>query len=104
LTKKQTTGKWIGVEDLDKPAAGAIDSQPEPSAMNRKESLFSAGAGHGSGAKMDVEDLIRFCWLDPAAAFERLFRIEAFGSGELIPLKLGESVAEQSADIAGYEQ
>lgn len=88
MTKKQRAGKRIGVDDLDKPAAEAIGDQQEPSAINRKESLFSEGAGRGSGAKMDVEDLIRFCWLDPAAAFERLFRIEAFGSGELIPLKL----------------
>lgn len=53
-----------------------------------KESLIFEGEGATAGPPMDLADLIRFCWSHPAAAFERLFRIEAFGSGELIPLRL----------------
>jgi len=57
--------------------------------MEEKKDRFSGeGGSGGSGGKSDLADIIRFCWLEPAKAFERLLRIEAFGSGELIPLRL----------------
>ena len=36
----------------------------------------------------DLADIIRLIWLQPAEAMKALLRIEAFGSGELVPLRL----------------
>jgi hypothetical protein len=56
----------------------------------------------------DLSDIIRLIWLQPAEAMKAILRIEAFGSGELIPLELNSVQAilhkrvEEQLEREGY--